>query len=642
MVTPMRRYIGPSYVGKRVLMTGNEAVARGAIEAGVRVAAAYPGTPSTEILENIAKVAAQLGIHAEWSTNEKVAFEVAAGAAMAGVKAMASMKYAGVNWAADALITVSLTGVEGGCVLVSADDPQAHSSACEQDNRFYGAFAEIPMLEPANPQEAKDAVITAFDLSERLKVPVLFRSVTRLAHSHGFVTLGRIPEESQKANFIRNVDRWCTSTSRVHQTQRHRDLHRKVAEAKKNVERLPYNRLEVERHQNVGVAASGFTYNYAKEAARMLGVEDEVAFLKVGTPFPIPESMVKRLLSTVNKLLVVEEVEPYLENQIRILATKIKADVEIEGRSTDILPDTGELTPDIVASALSKLVEVKYKPITLERGELLKAASDFTPKRPVNLCSGCPHRGAYYSLKRVLRGYRDAVVTGDIGCYGMGGRRPPFEVTDTHHCMGASIGLACGLKQSGLEGPVLAAIGDSTLIHAGIPPMINAVYNEAEITILVFDNRIVAMTGFQTHPGTGITAVGDKTKRLEIDKVAEAIGVKQTYVVDPYDVSETEKTLKDAIESGETAVVVFRRLCALEAERILRRSGVEIRRFTVDPEKCTGCKLCITQFGCPAIGFEEEKAVIDEVLCDGCGVCVQICSQEALIGEATPLPRDYK
>jgi len=620
--------IGQENVGERVLLLGNEAVARGAVEAGVQVATSYPGTPSSEILEAIASVSRKLGIYAEWSTNEKVAFEGAIGAAISGLRAISSMKHVGVNWAADPLFSVNLTGVVGGLVLVTADDPGAYASQNEQDNRFYALATDLLMLEPADVQEAKEMTVKAFDLSEELEVPVMLRLTARICHARADVILGPIRKEKRQAKFKKTPNRWVMMAGRSR--PRHKWLHDKLARAEAMVEALPFNRLEI-GGKELGIITSGVTYGYVKEAVTKLKLEDKVSILKVGT-YPLPRASVKELLGLVKTVLVFEEVEPIIEQYVKTVAFDEKKDTKIKGRLTGDVQRQWDLDVDLVIESLSRTMNIGSNPVSAERQTMLQHAAEATPPRPLALCAGCPHAATYYALKRAV--YKlakgPAVYSGDIGCYTLGANLP-IDMQDTNYCMGASIGVGCGFSQAGVKEPIVATIGDSTFLHSGIPPLINAVYNKAKLTVVVFDNRATAMTGFQPHPGTGVTATGEKTQPISIENVARACGAGFVEVVDPHHVEDAIGVMHRGLSHDGVSVIVSRGQCVRDVVRDARKKGVATERYEVDWNRCNGCKVCINMFGCPALTPNEAKKVeIDHVLCAGCGVCVQVCPLKAI------------
>lgn len=622
----------------RVLMSGNEAIARGAYEAGVGVACGFPGTPSTEILERMRDFE---GVYVEWSPNEKVALEVALGAAIAGVRALAAMKHVGLNVAADPLFTVAYTGVNAGLVIVSADDPGMHSSQNEQDNRHYARFAKIPMLEPSDSQEAKDFVVLALEISERFDTPVMVRTTTRVSHSSGIVVLGqprarlRLPYEKTAPKYV-----MVPGNARL----RRIEVEARLKALAEFAEGFTRNVIEW-NSTRVGVVASGVAYQYARE---VLG--KNASYLKIAMTNPIPEGMVRRFASRVDRVYVIEELDPFLQEQLSAMGLKVIGKTR--------LPVTGELTPESVRRAmieegvLSGTEEAADKvalvpPVDdagapLEGSETREAVA--VPARPPVMCPGCPHRGAFYVLKKLK-----TVAAGDIGCYTLGAG-PPLSALDTTICMGASIGNAIGFSvaasvarepQTHAAGgpaetggaPVIASaavprkpvavIGDSTFVHSGITGLIDAVYNQAHIVVLILDNGTTAMTGHQDHPATGVTLRGARTHKLSLEDLARACGVERVAVVDPYDLAATERALRQAADAPGPAVVIARRPCVL-------LPGAKPRsRYSISEDRCAACGLCLG-LGCPAIEVRDGRPLIIEESCAGCGVCAQICRHDAI------------
>jgi len=586
---------------KRILLSGNEAVARGAYEAGVRVAAAYPGTPSTEILEAIAQYPE---IYAEWSPNEKVAFDVAAGSSMAGARSLAAMKHVGVNVAADSLLTLSYTGLRGGLVLVSADDPGMHSSQNEQDNRYYAKFAQIPMLEPSDSQEAKDYTLLALDLSERFDTPVLLRLTTRVSHSKAPVVLGR-RKEHPPAGFIKDPAKWVMVPG--YARARHPLVLERLKRMLRFTERSPVNQIQWGDRQ-VGIITSGISYQYAKE------VLPSASFLKLGISYPLPSQRVAHFASQVKRVLVVEELEPFLEEQVRGLG------IFAEGK--ELFPRLGELTPDLVEEGLRRagILSPKARP----RARI----SDLPPlfSRPPVLCAGCPHMGIMQALRELK-----ITVTGDIGCYTLAAL-PPMQAIDTCIAMGSSIGNALGIEKA-LPGEstakVAAVIGDSTFIHGGIPALLDVAYNKGRVMVILLDNRTTAMTGGQDHPGTGITLKGEQSHKLDLPRLCRALGIKRVREVDPYHLAQTRSVLREELDSPLPSVIITNRPC------ILLERGRKGQAYFVDAEVCIGCQLCL-QLGCPALQWEPDGARgkgsvrIQALSCNACGLCAQICRREAI------------
>jgi len=611
---------------QRVLMMGNVAIARGAMEAGVQVATSYPGTPSSEIIGSLCQVARQAGVYVEWSTNEMVAFEVAFAASLAGVRSMMACKHLGVNWIADPFLVSAYTGVNGGLVIVVADDPHPYSSQNAEDTRYYAKLAKVPCLEPSDIQEAKDVMILAFELSETLQLPVMVRITPRIAHTRGVVVLGPISRLRRKAKFEKDSTRYVMIASNTR--NRHPWLNKQYARAAELAETFQLNRLGLVPSATVGVIGCGLSYGYVREALHLLGAEDRVSILKLVTVNPLPTQLVCKLLSSVNTVLIVEEIEPVVETDIRSLAQGLGLNIEIKGRLTNDLPREFELTPDIVTMALAKILNTPLNNAT--PNEVISEINDLVIRRTPFLCAGCPHRASYYAIKQALKKVnRGGIVTGDRGCYNQG-IHPPLKAIDTCICMGASIAMACGFNQAGIEEPIVAVIGDSTFFHAGIPALINAVYNYAKVTVVILDNGWTAMTGHQPNPTTGITAMGEPTKIIKPEDFVKACGINHVKVVDPYNVKAAIDAIAEAINHPEPSVVVCRHLCAIQELRAMKLRGIKSTPYTVNISKCNGCKLCLSQLGCPATALENGKVKIDTYTCVGCGVCAQVCPVEAI------------
>ncbi|MFC1937117.1 indolepyruvate ferredoxin oxidoreductase subunit alpha [Chloroflexota bacterium] len=597
------------------LLSGNEALALGAYHAGVTVAAAYPGTPSSEILEYIAQFD---DIYAEWSTNEKVAMEVAMGAAYAGARTLVSMKHIGLNVASDPFMAVSVTGTSGGLVVISADDPGIHSSQGEQDNRHYAKLAKVPMLEPSDSHEAYELMEYAYDISERFDTPVLVRSTTRISHSKSVVDVNRsrsVP--ARKIDFPRNVQKYVMLPG-------HARLRRPVVEERlvtmaEYSETFPLNQITW-GDRRLGIVTSGIAYQYARE------VFPQASFLKLGMTYPLPRKLLHNFASQVDRVIVIEELDPFLQENIQAMG------IEVTGK--EFIPRAGELNPDIIerqGRAAGLLTETPSP----ERGDI---ATEL-PGRPPLLCPGCPHTGLFFVLSSLGQRLRlpgvegkapkepRFIITGDIGCYTLG-TYPPLNAMDTTACMGASIGQALGMEKAGIDRKVVAVIGDSTFLHSGITPLVNAVYNEGGITVIILDNRTTAMTGHQEHPGTGVSAQGKKTRAVDLESLARGMGVSDVKVVDAFDIRSLRAAVRSSLDSPQLSLVIVRGECAV---RLPRRSGPR----TIDSEKCDQCGVCL-QIGCPNIQTEDGKVFIEPTLCvgDACTICQQICPRKAISSQS--------
>ena len=605
--------------GRKVVFIGNEAVARGALEAGIGLAATYPGTPSSEIGDSFAAIAKQAGIYFEYSTNEKVALEVAAAAALCGVKSMVSMKHYGLNVAADSLLPMAYLGVNAGFVVVSADDPSCWSSGQgEEDTRYFARLAHIPMLEPSDAQECKDLTKYAFELSGKFKLPVLLRMTTRVNHGGGIVRLGQLPAPKTKGFFVKDFKRYNILPPGKEVVRMHRELHAKLDKIREVSEKDRINFIANEKVESkVGVITSGVSFNYVMEALEELG---PLPVLKIGLTYPLPEQKIKNFVERFDMTFVAEELEPILEDTVRMLVPGKK----IIGK--ELLPAAGEFKPKDVLLALAGIVG-KTVAFDFDRHER-EFAKLKIPSRGSVLCPGCPHRSVFYAAK--LAGGGETVFPGDIGCYILG-MSPQYGVQDFTVSMGASVGFAHGIKKVSDQN-VIVFIGDSTFFHAGIPPLINAAYNKSNPVIVVLDNRITAMTGHQPNPGMGVTAMGERTKEIMIETMAKACGVDSINVktVDPYNFKATYDAIKSALDKKQLSVIVARRECQLLATRRKMKEGIEIQKFEIDAAACKKCGICLRQFGCPAIHMEGRNYVIDDVLCTGCGVCAQVCPSKAI------------
>lgn len=585
----------------KAIMTGNEAVARGAYEGGLVFASAYPGTPSTEILENIVNYKAD--IYCEWAPNEKVALEAAIGASVAGVRSMAAMKHVGVNVAADPLFTFAYTGVTGGCVLVSADDPGMHSSQNEQDNRNYATAARVLMLEPSDSQEAKDFMKLGLELSEQFDTPVLLRLTTRVCHSKSLVELGERVEKPI-VKYEKNIAKFVATPAngkvmRKNLVGRLKSMEEYAVTAEIN--KPEYNGDEI------GVISSGIAYQYAREV-----FGENVSYLKLGMTFPMPMDLIKEFAGKVKTLYVIEEMDPYIENHLKM------AGISCIGK--EVIPEYDELNTDIVRQAV---FGQKAEGIKVEKEAVM---------RPPTLCAGCPHRGFYYGLSKK----KNLIITGDIGCYTLGSA-PPLSAMDTCFCMGGSIsaghGAAQALKKAGnTDMKVVSVIGDSTFFHSGITSLIDAVYNKGNCVSVILDNRITGMTGHQENPGTGYTLMGEPTAEVDIEKLCLAIGIKQEnlYVINPNKLDEVNHALDDALAKEEPTVIITKWPCILKkfSEQDKKDFDLSPKKCYINQDKCKKCKLCVG-VGCPAI-HSGETLEIDQASCTGCAVCAQVCPFDAI------------
>lgn len=579
----------------RVVMSGNAAIARGAWEAGVRFASAYPGTPSTEILEYIGTYAE---IDAQWAVNEKTAMETVIGAAYAGTRTLCAQKHVGLNVAADPFFTVAYTGVQGGLVIVTADDPGMHSSQNEQDNRYYAKMAKLPMFEPSSSQEAHDMTIAAYEMSEQYDTPVLLRTTTRISHSEGIVAVGPRTEAPDRS-FKRDMEKYCVLPHNA------RKLHVKVEErlaklAKWGCE-CTWNRIE-EGDKAVGIITSGIASVHARE------LFPKASFLQLGFPHPFPRELVAKFAKMVKRLIVIEENDPFIEEQVRAMG--------IDCIGKDRIPVCGELNPDILHESLKEFLP-QAMPTRVAKVDVE------VPIRPPVLCPGCPHRGVFFLLRKL-----DCTVTGDIGCYSLGAFAP-HNAMHTIVCMGASITNALGMQKAmgaKIDGKLVAVIGESTFLHSGVTGLIDTVYNQGRHLTIILDNSITAMTGHQPNPACGVTLKGKKTKKIDLEALCKASGVDHVHVVDPFDMKLLETEIKDALAKAEPTVIITRRPCYLLKDYKPEKSPIQL-----DRAKCVKCGQC-WKLGCPAIERDvtDGKTLINATLCVECGLCAKACRPGAI------------
>lgn len=624
--------------GEVALLTGNEAVARGALEAGVHYATSYPGSPTAEILECIAAGAEKFDLYAEWSVNEKVAMEGAAAASFAGLRSITIMKCDGLNVAFDFLTSFSMAGCRGGMVIVVGDDPSAHSSAKEEDSRYLGRVAHVPVLEPANSAEAKEMVKAAFDLSEELRQPVLLRLVTRVCHASGNAVLGEFRRRPVKAYFP--PDEKFLTWIEYHKVQEE-----KLARAAALAEASPFNRYVGPAEAPVLVITAGPSFYYAQEAVEKLGVAGEVGILKLGTIWPLPERLILSHLRAAEKIVFIEEVEPFLEENIKALAAQYWDEVgplRFYGKKSGHVAGAngvglGEMNPEQVLQALASVLG-RALPAPPQEGV---AWPEAVP-RDLAFCPGCPHRASFWAVKVALElDGRQAVVLGDIGCYTLGKGRTGYYLLQTLHAMGSGVGLACGLGQLGRFGftqPAVALVGDSTFYHAVVPALINGQYNQADFLCVVLDNEATAMTGHQPHPGLGVHVLGGPCTKVDLEELVRGLGIPVT-VADPYRVEETVQTVLRLLQRRGPKVLVLRRACALVAAKRHRQVRVYVDQARCRGDACGCGRFCSRVFACPANIWDAERgrARIDEAICNGCGVCASLCPAGAIMVEGQPL-----
>lgn len=623
--------------GKRVILSGNEAIVRGAIESGVRFATSYPGNPCTEILDTLLLVSKKLGIYAEWSINEMVAFEAASAASIAGLRSFVAMKHVGLNWALDPLMCVNLSGIEAGMIVVVGDDPQSRASQNEEDIRFLASMSELPMLDPSGPAEAKDMFVWGIEVSERIKLPVLLRSTQRISHGLEDVVLGEIFQPNVKAEFKKD-ERYIVAGAGGRSVRLHENLHKKQELIESIVEQSPFNKVIKRGGEKWGTISAGMGYGIVMEALRHYNMEDKFATLKLAASHPLPKKLLRDFCSDLDAVIVVEDVEPYLQHNIRAVLAEEGINCKVYGRASFNPKLVGEITFNEVTSLIEMVSGEKLLSPIPERSHAAKLRQMLI-SRPLTMCSGCPHRATFYVMRKVVnRMLKDRpLFCGDIGCYSFASQ-PPFQLIDLKFSMGASIGLACGFAKSNVNSKVFAIIGDSTFFHAGIPGLVNAVYNDARFIIVVLDNLVVGMTGQQPSPSMGVSADGTNTTRILPEDIARAVGVKFVKTFNPLDLKEAERALEEAInyQGPGPAMLVSRSPCAVHIAREARTKGERLPKYIVLEDKCTGCGMCTQHFGCPALVLgENSKARIESDDCTGCGVCAQICPYRVIIKEAS-------
>jgi indolepyruvate ferredoxin oxidoreductase alpha subunit len=602
--------------GEKIMLLGNEAIARGAVEAGVAFATTYPGTPSSEVSLNLFQMSQESDLYFEYSTNEKVSLEVAAAAANSGLRTFCMMKHVGLNVAADPLMTLAYIGVTAGMVILTADDPAMFSSQNEQDNRYYAKFGHLPMLEPSNVAEAKEMIKEAFELSETLKQPVILRTTTRINHSNAFVTFGEIKERKTKGRFEKDPMR-CVTVPAVA-----RGLHVKLLERMDKAAGMAEDSVfNFVTGQGVwGVVANGVSYHYALDAVKDLGIESKVKILRPGFSNPLPKKKIKDFLAGCEKVLVIEEGEPFMEEAVKAFAQEAGLVLPIWGKTDAMFTSLGEFHPAMVREKIAAFFGVDYTPApkidTLDVPEIAN--------RPPNLCSGCSHRATFYAIKKAAEGM-DVIHPSDIGCYTLG-FMPPLSVGDFVVCMGGSVSSSCGFSKA-TDQKVVSVIGDSTFFHSGITGLVNAVFNRHNFTLVILENGITAMTGHQPHPGVDMELMGmDGYGRVNIENLVKALGVEHVSVIKPFKVKKSIETLKEAMAFDGVSVVISQEPCILWAKSIKLK---KTRAFEVT-DKCTDHKECINGIACPSFYIEEGRVKIDADTCVGCALCAQICPDNAI------------
>ena len=610
---------------EKKLLMGNEAIAFGAMRAGVQLVSGYPGTPSTEVLETVAKYN-KGDIYVEWSVNEKCALEVAAGAAYAGARAMVTMKQVGLNVASDPLMSLNYVGVKGGLVIVVADDPGPISSQTEQDTRHFGKFAKLTVFDPSSPEEAYIMIADAFEHSKKYGLPVLFRSTTRI--SHGCASIGILDDIPQKTaeGFIKNA-RWVIFPRLAYAN--HIQIEEKLKTMSREFSHYPANTLTISGTTETKISASvtkdaaaitkgivsgGVSYAYTAEALE--NISKPYQLLKIST-YPFPQELAKSFLENLEEVLVVEELDPVIEQELIHCCGQYNLNVKIKGKLTGDMPNAGENTVDGVSNAIRNFLQ--EQPLETKPPELPPL-----PVRPPVLCAGCPHRASFFAVKEAMKG-KKAVFSGDIGCYTLGNAMP-LDMVDTCLCMGAGITVAQGLHRIEPDTANFAFVGDSTFFHSGITGIINAVYNQTDIIVVILDNSTTAMTGNQPHPGIGLTMMGTSTKKISIRKIVEALDVTDIVCVDPLDLSAAKTAVHSVLDKKGVRIILFESPCIAVTKRAFT--------YQIDKNKCTRCKICIRKLGCPAIVYDEDRVSVNPALCSGCGICAQVCAVKAIGGES--------
>lgn len=593
---------------------GNEAIGLGAVKASVKVVSGYPGTPSTEVLETVAKHNPG-DIHVEWSTNEKSALEVAAGAAYTGARSMVTMKQVGLNVASDPLMSLAYIGVKGGMVIVVADDPGPISSQTEQDTRHFAQFSKLPVFDPASPEEAYEMIEDAFEYSEKFHTPVIFRPTTRVCHGCASVEIKERNEMKEAEGFIKDSSKWVIFPRLSYQN--HLMIEKRLPEMGEIFSSYRFNTLTGKGKK--GIITGGISYEYVRE---VLGDDEEVKILRVATPHPFPEKLALEFMDGLDEVIAVEELDPVLEKELLMLCGKHHLSVTVRGKLTGDVKCAGENSVQSVCQSLEQFLSVKPGTLNGNPQNNENEQKPELPIRPPVLCAGCSHRASFYAVKRAMEG-QEAVFCGDIGCYTLGNAKP-LDMVDTCLCMGAGITVAQGISHVEPDKKYFSFTGDSTFFASGITGLVNAVYNQADLTAVILDNSTTAMTGHQPHPGTGKTMMGDVVEKISIEKVLHGIGIEEVVTVNPLELDKAIRTVKDISEKKGVKAVIFRSPC------IALLKSNERKTLKIDTDKCVHCQECIKEIGCPALVLRGDVVSIDESLCTGCGLCTQVCSIHAI------------
>ncbi|MDD3656372.1 MAG: indolepyruvate ferredoxin oxidoreductase subunit alpha [Atribacterota bacterium] len=607
--------------GEKLFLLGNEAAVRGALEAGISFASTYPGTPSSEIGNILTKIARKAGLYFEFSVNEKVALEVSAAAAASGLRSFVFMKHVGLNVAADALMSTAYTGVRGGMIILSADDPSMHSSQNEQDNRIMAQLAGIPVLEPSNPQEMKDFMIYGITISEQYKIPVMIRTTTRVSHMRGVVQLGPIKPGKKEGFFSKEEARFNIAPAFARKLRQ--ELVEKLQKLEITGNTSPINRVVKKSYnRKVGIITSGVSFNYALDIINELSLP--VNILKLGLSYPFPREFVQKFISNLESIIIVEEVEPFLEKEILSLLGQEGWQKRVYGKLDGTLPRIYEYNPDIICQALTQVLNIER----LAEKPGIEFKDIEPPLRPPVLCPGCPHRSTIYAIKKAVQNLKikkeNIIYSNDIGCYTLA-MQPPYYMADYCICMGSSIGVASGLSKATKQ-KIVSLIGDSTFFHAGIPPLINAVHQKANIMVVILDNQITAMTGGQPNPSIPIDGWGEEVPAISIEALTRATGAGYVRIINPENLNKAVEVFKEGLQHEGVSVIISRSPCIM-----LKKAETEKLTYQVNQEKCTRCQICLKQFTCPALFKKEDGSIhINYLLCTQCGYCIQVCPQKAI------------